>query len=233
MDEKKQNNGVEVDLVEMLVFFLRRWYAFLIAVVAAAVLGLAFCRFFVTPQYRSTTKIYISTEMTIGGFQLSSQLVKDYEELICTRTVLEEVIEACNLNMSYGALKNKITVSNSTGTRIISITVEDPSPEKAQEIARAVQRIAAEHIQEVTTVETVTLADDANLPTSPSSPSYKRWGVISAAVGFLAVLAVLVIRFLLDDTVKTEEDVEKYLGLSVLAVVPLTEGKKQGNQKKK
>lgn len=236
-EEKKQDNAAEIDIVEMLSFFLQRWYAFLLAAVVAAVLGLSYCYFFITPQYQSTTEIYIlpkngGGEVTTSTITLSSQLAKDYESLIRTRYVLEKVIAECDLDMSYEALKSKISVENKTETRIITITVENPSPELAQKIAITVEEVAAEHIKSVTDVEAVNVADPANFPTTTSSPSYARWGVISAAVGFLLVLVVLVIRFLMDDTIKTEDEIEKYLDISVLAVIPL-EVKPQEAQKKK
>lgn len=230
MDEKKQNKEKEIDIVEMLFYFLRHWYLFLAAVVITTAIGLSYCRFFVTPQYTSTTKILIlPKELALSATSFTTQLAYDCKELIGTREVLEPAIEKCGLNMSYESLRGRVSVANITNTRVLSITVTHPSPEIAQQLANAIRETAAERIKAVTDVEAVNTATEANLPKAPSSPSRRNYAMTSAAIGFLIVLVPLAIRFLLDDSIKTEEDVERHLGLSVLAVIPLADdsGKKK------
>ena len=77
------------------------------------------------------------------------------------------------------------------------------------------------------------MVDTANLPSQPSEPSIVRWTAIGAFLGLAACAAVIIIRYLLDDTIKSSEDVEKYLGLSTLALIPMLQGEKSTKKKKK
>lgn len=227
---------VEIDVVELLLYFLKKWYLFFIVSLVSLAAGLGICFFLITPKYESTTKIIIlnrqdNGSITYSDMQLASQLTKDYEELIVSRDVLEGVIRECGLEDDYEKLMKRVEVENITDTRIISITVEDPSPAQAQMVADCIRETAAEHIRAVTDVEAVNIAEKANFPIEKSSPSTLLWAVLSAGAGFLVVLVILIILFLSDDTIKTAEDIEKYLGLSTLAIIPKADS--AGGKKKK
>ncbi len=222
---QRNKDVIEINAAELFWFMLKRWYVFLLSVLLAAAAGLSICLFIITPQYESTTKIIIlspqnSGSLTYSDMQLASQLTKDYEELIVDRDVLEAVIAQCALEDDYEDLLDRVTVENIPDTRIISITVEDPSPAMAQRIADSIRDTAAEHIRSVTDVEAVNVTVDANLPLEPSSPSKPLWAALPAALALLIVFVIQTIRFLSDDAIKSPEDVNRYLGISMLALVP-------------
>lgn len=230
---------IEIDVLELLRHCLKRWKLFVMSILLAAVAGLAVCTLLLTPQYESTTKIIVLMKQQTGSMQysdmqLAGQLTKDYEKLITSRDVLEAVIAQCGLEDRYEELLKRTEVKNETDTRIISVTVEDPDPWRAQQIATSIRETATEHIRTVTEVEAVNVAENANLPEKPSSPSVKLWFILSAAAGFLFALIWSAARYLSDDTVKSEEDIEKYLGLSTLSLIPkLDDGAMKGKSKKK
>ena len=190
------------------------------------VIGFCIAMFAVTPMYQSTTGIYVmsrqnSDTLSLSDTQLSSQLTRDYEELIQSRTVLESVITKTGIDETYKGLKDRVAISNVRDTRIIYITVTDANPETARMLADAIREEGARHIKDVTNVEAVNVVDEANLPTSPSSPSVAKWALIGGFIGAIASMAVIIIRYLMDDTIKSSEDVEKYLGWSTLALIPM------------
>ena len=123
-----------------------------------------------------------------------------------------------------------VSVSVPEDTRILSITVTSTSPEVAQAMANQVRESAAVHIQEVMGIEAVNTVEEANYPTSRSGPSYRRNLMMGALLGFVVAAGYVTVRFLLDDTLHTPEDVEKYLGLSVLGAIPLEGGKAKGGK---
>lgn len=241
MQTSYQEDEIEIDLQDLLGLLLHKAWIIILAGIATAAIGFAVSFFLITPQYESTTSIYISTSkggensMTYSDAQLASQLTKDYEELILGRTVLEKVIAMYDLNESYGSLKNRVTVANTSNTRIISITVKDPNPQNAQILANSIRDAAAVHIKDVTDVEAVNVADEANLPTSPCEPSVPKWTAIAALIGMILIAAVIVVQYLLDDTIKSSEDIEKYLELSTLGLIPNfdTVEKKKKSRKEK
>lgn len=236
-----QNNGrdvIEINVVELFFYLARRWYLFLAAMLLTGAVGMGICLFVITPKYESTTKIIILNQQTTGtltysDMQMSSQLTKDYEALIVSRDVLEPVIREYRLEDDYKELSKRVEVENMTDTRILSISVEDPSPEMAQKIAASIRETAAEHIRAVTDVEAVNVAEEANLPDEPSSPSKKIWAVISVLIGFMLVFVVMIVRFLMDDTIKSSDDIKKYLNLSTLAIIPRMETVAAGKSSQK
>ncbi len=226
MQNSNQDEVMEIDLQDLFGLLLHRAWIICLAAVAAGFVGFMVSFFLVTPQYESTTSIYISTNkqkettMAYSDVQLATQLTKDYEELIVGRYVLERVISMYALDEGYETLKDRVTVTNTSDTRIINITVKDPNPQNAQIIADSIRDIASEHIKSVTDVEAVNVADVANLPEAPAEPSVPKWTLIAAMIGILLSAAVIILKYLLDDTIKSAEDVEKYLELSTLALIP-------------
>ncbi len=238
MQEREKNEEIEINLGEIFGLLLHKIWLIIVAGVLCGVAGFAISSLVITPKYQSTTKAYILNKQSTGtvtysDVQLSSTLSKDYLELVKSRTVLESVIRQLGLNDTYESLSGKVSVSSATDTRIISISVTDTDPEKAQKVANAVRDAAAKHITDVMDIEAVNVVDAANLPSSPVSPSVSKWTVIFAFIGILIVAAVIVIKYLLDDTIKSSDDIEKYLGLSTLALIPMNDEKTANNKKYK
>ena len=159
-------------------------------------------------------------------------MTKDYAELIQSRTVLEGVIAQLNLDMTYKKMLNKVSVETSSDSRIVSISVTDEDPYTASEIANAVRDMAAEHIQSVMDIEAVNVVDTANIPNEKASPSLAKNGVIGGLLGVIIAMAAVIIIYLTNDTIKVEEDVERYLGLSVLGSIPFSEKESRSKKKK-
>ncbi len=231
----RENDEMEIDLKEICCLLLDRIGIICLSAVILAAAGFIVSRFVMTPQYVSETQIYVlsrqnENNVTYSDLQMGSQLINDYAVLIKSRTVLEEVVRELNLEMSAGALGNKISVNPLTDTRILSITVTDPNPETARSIADAVQAAAAVHIKEVMDIEAVNVVAAASLPTAPSSPSVRRYTLMGGVIGIVLSAGIIVVRFLLDDTIKTPDNVERYLGMSTLASIPMAE--EEGKKKK-
>ena len=222
-----RNDEIEIDLFEVVGVLLAHWWVVIGSGVIFAVVAVIFTQFFITPQYRSVTKMYVLNRqnedtLTNSDLQASSLLTKDYAELIKSRTVSEAVCNDMHLNLTPEELSDKISVSTPSDARVISIAVLDSDPEMARDLANEVRDKAAQHIQAVMNSEAVNVVDVANLPTSKYSPSLKKNGLMEGMVGLFLAGAIILLRYLLNDTIKTPEDVEKYLGLSTLGNIPVT-----------
>lgn len=242
MEEKnqnvKENDEITIDLTEL---FLTLWSKVHIIILAGILMGLlAFVgtKLFITPLYTSTTKFYVLSKTTDTGsvtyndLQTGSQLTKDYAELVKSRPVLEEVISVLNLDMETEELAKKITVTTPTDTRVMSINVEDPQPKVARDIADAVRQAVGIQIKDIMDADSVKTVEEANLPDHASSPNAMMNTVIGAILGVFIATGLLVLIYLLDDTVKTPEDVETYLELNVLASIPVYHGANVKNKKR-
>lgn len=229
------SDEIEIDLMEVIRVLMAQLPMMAAVGLLAALLTFFAGSFLMVPAYSSTTKIYIlnkqeNSSITYSDLQIGTQLTKDYAELILGRSVLEEVIEQLGLDMDYETLKKRVTVDALDDTRIISITVQDPSPVRAMEAANAVRDAAAVHITNVMDIEAVNVAETAYMPTEKTSPGVKKMTLLGGFLGVLLVAAVSLARYLMNDTIKTADDVEKYLGLSTLALIPVNEGGKKSRK---
>ena len=239
MENHRENDVIEVDLWEIMNALLGRFWLILAGGLLAAVAGFAISAFALTPIYESTTKIYIlnkseSATVTYSDVQMGTQLTKDYAELINSRYVLEEVIAKLSLaETEYEDLLDHVSVHTPADTRIVSITVTDTSPQQAKIIANCIREVAGEHIQNVMDIDAVNVVEEANMPTEKAGPSVAKWTLFGGILGVLLVCVAILIHYLMDDTIKTSEDVEKYLGLSTLALIPVAVDENNAKQKTK
>ncbi len=232
------NDEIEIDLAEIFgVVWHWMWLIVLVAL-AFGIAGYSFSRFVLPEEFESTTKIYVldknddkGSQVSYQDMQVGTQLTKDYREMITSRYVLEAVIADLQLDYGYSTLKNKVAVTTPTDSRVMSITVTDYVPRNAQILADSIREHASEHIKYVMDIDAVNVVEPANLPDRKSAPSNSRWAMLAALAGAVAVAAVVILRYILDDTIKTSEDVERYLGLSTLALIPLDEGVTQISEK--
>ena len=232
MEQNQMNNDeIEIDLREIFSVLLSHLGIIILSGLVLGLVAIVGTKVFITPQYQSVTKMYVLAKqnndtLTSADMQTSTLLTKDYAEMIQSRTVTEAVIAQLGLDMTHEQLVKKISVSNTTDTRIITISVLDKDPYMARDIANAVRDTAAEHIKNVMNSEAVNVVDEANIPAEQYSPSVSKNGLIA--------VAIILIRFIMNDPIQTAEDVERYLQLSTLGTIPLlqTDKKKKKRAKK-
>ena len=234
----QNNDEIEIDVLELFHVLLDKIWVIILAGAVAALAVVAATILFITPQYQSTTKMYVlskqdSNTLTSQDMQTSLSLTKDYAELIKSRTVTEGVITQLNLDMTHEQLLSKMTVDSATDTRILSISVRDADPYVACEIANAIRDVAANHIKNVRDIDAVNVVETANIPENKISPSIKKNGLVGGVAGVAIAIAIILITYLSNDTIKTQEDVERYLGLSTLGTIPMTEADRKNKNKKK
>lgn len=236
---QQRDDEIEIDLVEVVRLLVSKLGIIILSGMIFAFLAIIGTKLFITPKYQSITKMYVlaqqnSDTVTNSDLQTSTLLTKDYAELITSRTVAESVIANLRLDLKYDELIDKIEVGTTSDTRIITIKVIDEDPYVARDIANAVRDTAAEHIKSVMNIEAVNVVDAANIPDQKCSPSVSKNGLLAGMLGCFLAVVILLIQYLSNDTIKVSEDVEHYLGLSTLGVIPMekTDGKKKKKAKK-
>lgn len=223
----KENKEIAIDIVQLFKILWKKKIAIILTAIVAAVLAFGVSSFVLTPEYSSTTRIYVvnrnqseKSGLTNQDLQAGTYLVKDYKEIILSQDVLEKVISNLKLEKTVKELSKKIQVTVPVDTRIVSISVKDAQPEEASRIANALREVAAEKIISVTRVSDVTTLEEARPAITPSSPNIRR----NTALAFLAGGAVMVVSVLLlellDDRVKRPEDVEEVMQVALLGIVP-------------
>lgn len=237
MENQKNHDEIEIDLMEVFGLLLSKIWLILGMGATFAAAGFIISQFLITPVFESTTKIYIlnkteNASITYSDVQMGTQLTKDYAELIGGRYVLEEVIAALSLDMEYEDLYKTVSVATPSDTRIVSITVESTVPEEARDIANCIREVASAHIQNVMDIDAVNVVEEANLPVEKARPSCLKWTLAGGVLGCFLICVIILVQYLMDDTIKSSEDVEKYLGLSTLALIPVEEEEGASSKKK-
>lgn len=238
MEQNQQRDDeIEIDLREIFSLLISKIGIIILSGLILALVAIVGTKLFITPQYQSITKMYVLTKqnndtLTNSDLQTSTLLTKDYAELIKSRTVTEAVIAKLGLDMNHEDLIGKMTVETTTDTRIVTIKIVDEDPYMARDIANAIRDTAAEHIQNVMNSEAVNVVDEANIPDKKFSPSTMKNGMIAGLLGCFLAVAIILIGHISNDTIKTSEDVERYLGLSTLGTIPLNKDDVKSKKKK-
>ncbi len=221
----EKQNELEINLVDLFYHLKKKIWIIVAACLLGAVLGGLYTALFMETEYTASTRMYVlsrSSESAISSsdYSVSNYMIKDYEVLITGQNVTKKVIKQLNLNMTDSQLTNIISVEAIDNTRVLQISVVDNNAQRAADIANCVREVSSKQIKEIMNVEVVNLVYEAEVPQQKSGPNLIRNTVLVAALGVLAAIGVLVVIYVLDDTIRTEQDVERYLGLSVLGVIP-------------
>lgn len=233
-----QNDEVEIDIGHILLIL---WEKILVIIATGIIVGLAgflVSKFLITPKYESETKLYVlnranDSATTLSDVQLSTQLTKDYQILVTSAPVMNQVIKELGLNMKASELASTISVDTPSDTRVLQITVTSDDPKRAKDIADKVAQVSSKKICDIMKIEQVNVIEEGSMSEEPAVDTVQKWTLIGLALGIVLSCAVIIIRSMLDDTVKTTEDVEKYFDLSTLAVIPISEEMDDGLGKNK
>lgn len=214
----------EIDLVWLAYALFRKlWLIIAVGVISAcAVAGYTFLR--VEPTYTSTSSILVLTKETtltsLADLQLGSQLTKDYTLLITSRPVLDQVIETLGLDMNYKQLKRCVAIENPEDTRILYVSVTLNSAKQAKAVVDELAKASSEYIGDKMEVTPPKVIETGEVSGSKTGPNISKNAIIGFMAGAMLVCIVIVVLELLNDSVQSEEDIEKYLGIPTLAVVP-------------
>lgn len=222
--QSRQDDEIEIDLKEVFYLLLSHWKSiFLAMLIGAAIFG-AYHTFLLKPSYQADASIYITSTDSMISFsdlQLSAALTDDYANIIKSRTVLNRVIDELDLNLNYKQLGALISVDNPDSTHIVDIKVTCDDPELSRNITNALMNISVDQIYQVIGSGEPTVIDYAMAEAVQDvTPSLKKYLMLGALLGALLVCAIVVLRMLTDTTLKTVDDIDRYLHLPVLAAVP-------------
>ena len=218
----------EIDLVEL--FYLLWGHA--LQIIACIILGGAaafgITYFFIRPQYQAAAKLYVvsassNSIVNLSDLQLGSQLTADYQELLLSRPLLEDVIFTLELDIPAEQLDQfieDIKIENPPNTRILSITVTRPDPQQAAEIANEIARQAVLYLPDIMESPTPHIYESAIVPTQKSSPSYTLNTLAGALIMAALCCGIVAAKYLMNDTFTTSEEISRYFGVQPLAVIP-------------
>ena len=196
--DNQEKDLIQLDIMLLIKSIWEKKILILLVTVLFTAVSLAYSIFLVTPQYSSTTKVYVVNQtkddkaITTQDVQLGSLLVKDYKEIILSNKVMEDSAEKSGLGITAKQLAGKVSVDAPKDTRIISITVRDKDPQVASQLANTVKEVSADQIKDVTKIDDVTTLEEAKAATSPSSTNIPKNAILATALGFILAVAGVV-----------------------------------------
>ncbi|MGN1301729.1 MAG: YveK family protein [Clostridia bacterium] len=231
----------ELDLKELFNIFWERKLEIVVILLISIVIGAAYSYFIVEPTYTSYTTLLLTQvnsesaneSITQTDLTLNSKLVSTYSELIKSNAVLREVIDSLNIyNLDEETLKNNIKVSAVTDTEMIKITVTNTNPNNAEIIANKIAEVFSDKIADIYKINNVYVVDKAEASEIPSNINHTKDIVIFMFIGIVIACGYVLLVNMLDNTVKTETDIEKITGLKVLASIPNYDTEAKGGKRK-
>ncbi len=224
---ERNKEEMEIDLLELLYYLKKKVIVIVAVCLVCAVAGFVGTKLFVALEYTTNTRMYVlnrsnENNVVASDFQVAAYVMNDYKALITGQNVTKEVISRLGLDMKPSALSAKIQVTSPENTRVLQINITDTNPQMAADIANTVREVASAQIKQIMDVSAVQTVYEAEVPQEPSGPNAMRNAVLAAALGLVAVIGIYAVIFILDDTIRTEEDVMRHLGLGILGVIPMS-----------
>ena len=231
----------ELDLKELFEMFWNKKIKIILIVAIFAVIGVIYSIGFVVPEYTAFTKLVLAGQssdasgntteaITTTDLTINSKLVGTYSELVTSTDVVRQVIANTGIDISEEALKTSIEVSSVEDTDVIRISVTNQNPTYATKLANETAKAFMEKVAEIYNINNVHVVDEAEEPQSPSNVNHLKDVVIFTFIGVVVAVGYVLIANMLDNTIKTREEVEKLYRVPVIAEIPLNLPEKGGKK---
>lgn len=220
---------MEIDLLEVLGEVWKHIGAVIIAALLCAIITLAFTIFFIRPKYQAGFTAFINNrsnsqesldELNSADITAARNLTYTYAAIIKSRPVVEEALQRSNLSDKYGASGVSVSTSVETNTQLVNVTVLMTSPEEAYAVARAIAEVAQVAVAEIVEGSSMKIVSNAVMPTRQYSPNVRRNTMVGFLLGAVLAIIIIVLRLLLDNRVKSEQDLTRHFGISVIGTIP-------------
>ncbi len=237
---ENRNEEMEIDLLELFFLLLKKWKMLLLGLIVGGVLA-GGATYLKTPVYQSESMLFILSKTTsitsVADLQLGSELSADFEVIATSKpvidTAIEKVREEHGVTLTREQVRSMITVTNKADTRCLLITGTSEDPELACTLTNALTEATAEQMANIMKSDPPTTVERAEVATEPVDNGLKKNAAMGGMIGFLIVAIIFVVPYLLNDRIRTAEDVEKYLDTGVLGVIPLDKAQEYKKSKKK
>lgn len=239
--ERSGSNGErdfdEIDLVEYFFRLLAAWKLIMALCLVGALAAFGITRYLMTPQYKATSTIYVlarkDSAINMSDLQIGTALTQDYIKVFSMWEVHEQVIANLDLPYSYTYMKNHLNVTNTSNTRMLDIAFTSPDPEEAANVANEYAKVSSAFIAETMSTDKPNIVSVALTPANPVSPSLTKNVAIGFMAGAVLSAGIVFLQMMMDDKIKTAEDIRRYTGLVNLAIVPKEDIQEPTGDKKK
>lgn len=224
-DFENSEESFQIDLLDMFSFLLGKLHFIVLSLLIGAVLFNAYSYFCIKPTYSSTAKIYVvsasnDSVVDLSDINVGTSLAKDYEELIRSYPVLSKVVANLDLECQPQDINGMISIENPEDTRILEITAVHTDPEVAMKLANEMTNVAIKYLPNTMNTNAPNIAEKGRYNDVKIGPGYTKYTLIGGFLGALVACIIFIIRYLMDDTIHSDEEMEKYFGMVPLATIP-------------
>ena len=232
----------EINLKELFDYFVSKWFMVALAAVVCVVFGAVYTIFFKTPLYNSYTTMVLTTNnentninqsITQSDITLNKNLISNYRVIMKSHSILNQVINNLDLNMTTDELKKMVNVTTEDDTEIIRISVNCADKEVAKDVANEIARVFSNDVARYYSIKNVAIVDYAEVSNNPYNISLLKTVVLAMLIGIVLSCAVIFVMFYFDTTIKSTDEIETKIGLPTLGVVPLKYVPKEKKGKRK
>lgn len=228
VSKENKNTELQINVIPILKELLKRLW--LIVLVGLVVGGAVFAgaKLFIRPTYRSGFTAYVNNKqskqstdsLTNSDVVASKQIVLTYQNILTSNTILTAAAQSVNIDVSYATLRRLVFTEIKDETEIISVYVVYTDPRVAYEYAQAISKISPQYMSQIVEGSSMKIIDYPEYSEVKYKPSYLQFGIIGFLIGALIVMVLVIIRFFMDDTVKSESEIENGFAFPILGVIP-------------
>lgn len=214
----------EISYKELIQMLKKRFSLIINFILIGILIGGVYTFFIAIPEYSSSTQLLVNRTQQADAIQRSDidtniQLINTYVDIINGPVILDGVREELNLDISHSELSDKITISNEMNSQVFSIQVTDPNPFQAASIANTTADIFRENLDEIMSVDNVTVISQAESNNNPISPNHRFNFIFAALLGGMIGIGLSFLFEILDNTVKNEKFIVDELGWTSLGII--------------
>lgn len=193
-----QNDEIEIDLLDMCKYFLSKWNLILLGILLCAGAGLGYAKVRGVMEYTSTAKVYITVPKTSDKVLIrdnANELVADYVQLLKTELIVDQVAKQSGISKS--AVNEALLAEQVEGARMILITVKTESKEDTMAIAKEVLPVFQDVVTNTLKRNQPIVVEKVSKPKAAMSIDVKKTAAIGAAAGFVIVMGILFVLYLI------------------------------------
>lgn len=217
-----------MELKQFLIMIKKKLVYIIIIPILVSILSAIVSVLFITPEYEASSTLYIISQnavseddITYNELLKNQQLVKDYRELIKSKLIVKTTLDELKItDISPDELSKRITATSKNDTRVLEIKVTDSFPVRSMELSNKICEVFVQKAASLTKVSNVSVVDPAEVPKSPVKPKPLLYTAIAFFISLLATVGAFYLYEILNETIKTSEDIGTYLELNVLGTIP-------------
>ena len=227
-------NYEDIDIKRILEIILSKKLLIVLILLFSILFGYVYSYYYKKPEYKSSVTILLvadenktSKELTQTDININNGLISTYSSIAKSTNVIQKTIENLGLNISTSSLQKKVEAKQVESTQFLKISVTNANPELAKNIANELANVFTQQIKEIYNLQNISIVDEAEVEQNPCNVNHMKDIIMFAFAGlFLAMVSVVAI-FMFDDTIKSEEDIEKNIKLKSIGTLPVDKDKNE------